>query len=109
MEKGKFEWRYGYPYLAAVLNFSQTWVLYGLVQFYVVAKGKPIHHFLGTSTFSEYAVAHVGSVAKIDPAAPLDKVCVLSCGIFTSLGAVINVAKPKKKGSSVVVFGLGGL
>ncbi|XP_070664971.1 alcohol dehydrogenase 1-like isoform X1 [Malus domestica] len=46
--------------------------------------GKPIYHFLGTSTFSEYTVCHVGSVAKINPAAPLDKVCVLSCGICTS-------------------------
>ncbi|KAJ9675163.1 hypothetical protein PVL29_024208 [Vitis rotundifolia] len=73
-----------------------------------IAKGKPIHHFLGTSTFSEYTVAHIGSVAKIDPAAPLDKVCVLSCGISTGLGAAINVAKPKK-GSSVAVFGLGAV
>ena len=56
----------------------------------------------------EYIVAHVGSVAKINPAAPLDKVCVPSCGISTSLGAVINVAKPKK-GSSVAVFGLGAV
>lgn len=72
------------------------------------AKGKPIYHFLGTSTFSEYTVAHVGSVAKINPAAPLDKVCVLSCGISTGLGAAINVAKPKK-GSSVAVFGLGAV
>lgn len=47
--------------------------------------GKPIYHFVGTSTFSEYTVAHVGSVAKINPAAPLDKVCILSCGISTGL------------------------
>lgn len=45
--------------------------------------GKPIYHFVGTSTFSEYTVVHVGCVAKINPAAPLDKVCVLSCGIST--------------------------
>ena len=45
--------------------------------------GQPIYHFLGTSTFSEYTVVHVGCVAKINPAAPLDKVCVLSCGIST--------------------------
>ena len=45
--------------------------------------GQPIYHFVGTSTFSEYTVLHVGSVAKINPAAPLDKVCVLSCGIST--------------------------
>ena len=45
--------------------------------------GKPIYHFVGTSTFSEYTVMHVGCVAKINPEAPLDKVCVLSCGIST--------------------------
>ena len=48
--------------------------------------GKPVYHFVGTSTFSEYTVVHVGCVAKINPAAPLDKVCVLSCGISTGEG-----------------------
>ncbi|RYR41709.1 hypothetical protein Ahy_A08g038116 isoform D [Arachis hypogaea] len=71
-------------------------------------KGKPIYHFVGTSTFSEYTVVHAGCVAKINPEAPLDKVCVLSCGICTGLGATINVAKPKP-GSSVAVFGLGAV
>ncbi|KAL8243280.1 hypothetical protein R6Q59_009538 [Mikania micrantha] len=70
--------------------------------------GKPIFHFVGTSTFSEYTVIHVGCLAKINPLAPLDKVCVLSCGISTGLGATLNVAKPKK-GSSVAVFGLGAV
>nr|AKC05449.1 ADH [Stipa purpurea] len=70
--------------------------------------GKPIYHFVGTSTFSEYTVMHVGCVAKINPEAPLDKVCVLSCGISTGLGASINVAKPPK-GSSVAIFGLGAV
>ncbi|KAL0432260.1 UNVERIFIED_CONTAM: Alcohol dehydrogenase 1 [Sesamum latifolium] len=70
--------------------------------------GKPIYHFLGTSTFSEYTVVHVGCVAKINPAAPLDIVCVLSCGISTGLGATLNVAKPTK-GSTVAVFGLGAV
>ncbi|KAK4273937.1 hypothetical protein QN277_017236 [Acacia crassicarpa] len=70
--------------------------------------GKPIYHFLGTSTFSQYTVVHAGCVAKIDPAAPLDKVCVLSCGICTGFGATVNVAKPKP-GSSVAVFGLGAV
>ena len=45
--------------------------------------GKPIYHFLGTSTFSEYIVVHSGCVAKINPAAPLNKVCILSCGVST--------------------------
>ncbi|KAJ4831504.1 hypothetical protein Tsubulata_004736 [Turnera subulata] len=70
--------------------------------------GQPIYHFVGTSTFSEYTVVHVGCVAKINPAAPLDKVCVLSCGISTGLGATLNVAKPPK-GSSVAIFGLGAV
>ncbi|WOH12384.1 hypothetical protein DCAR_0831887 [Daucus carota subsp. sativus] len=70
--------------------------------------GKPILHFVGTSTFSEYTVIHVGCVAKINPLAPLDKVCVLSCGISTGLGSTLNVAKPKK-GSTVAVFGLGAV
>jgi alcohol dehydrogenase class-P len=71
-------------------------------------KGKPIFHFVGTSTFSEYTVVHRGCAVKINPLAPLDKVCILSCGISTGLGATLNVAKPKK-GSSVAVFGLGAV
>ncbi|KAK1267166.1 Alcohol dehydrogenase 1 [Acorus gramineus] len=71
-------------------------------------KGQPINHFLGTSTFSEYTVLHVGCLAKINPSAPLDKVCVVSCGISTGLGATLNVAKPKR-GSVVAVFGLGAV
>ncbi|XP_020111228.1 alcohol dehydrogenase 3 [Ananas comosus] len=70
--------------------------------------GKPIYHFVGTSTFSEYTVVHVGCVAQINPLAPLDKVCVLSCGISTGLGATLNVAKPRK-GSTVAIFGLGAV
>ncbi|CAL5414663.1 unnamed protein product [Camellia sinensis] len=64
--------------------------------------GKPIFHFVGTSTFSEYTVVHIGCLAKINPLAPLDKVCVLR------FGATMNVAKPKK-GSTVAVFGLGAV
>ncbi|XP_031120917.1 alcohol dehydrogenase 1-like isoform X2 [Ipomoea triloba] len=70
--------------------------------------GKPIYHFVGTSTFSEYTTLHAGCVAKINPEAPLDKVCVLSCGISTGFGATVNVAKPTK-GSTVAIFGLGAV
>uniref|UniRef100_A0A804NL10 alcohol dehydrogenase n=1 Tax=Zea mays TaxID=4577 RepID=A0A804NL10_MAIZE len=70
--------------------------------------GQPIFHFVGTSTFSEYTVIHVGCLAKINPEAPLDKVCILSCGISTGLGATLNVAKPAK-GSTVAIFGLGAV
>ncbi|KAI8003828.1 Alcohol dehydrogenase 3 [Camellia lanceoleosa] len=69
---------------------------------------KPIFHFVGTFTFSEYTVVHVGCLAKINPLAPLNKVCVLSCGISTGFGATVNVAKPKQ-GSTVAVFGLGAV
>jgi len=70
--------------------------------------GKPVYHFLGTSTFSEYTVLHSGCVAKINPEAPLDKVCILSCGVSTGMGATLNVGKPKK-GSTVAIFGLGSV
>lgn len=56
-------------------------------------KGKKILQFVGTSTFSEYTVVNQRAVAKIDPSAPLDKVCLLSCGICTGYGAAVNTAK----------------
>ncbi|XP_030420277.1 alcohol dehydrogenase class-3 [Gopherus evgoodei] len=71
-------------------------------------KGKQIYHFMGTSTFSEYTIVADISVAKIDAAAPLDKVCLLGCGISTGYGAVINTAKVEP-GSTCAVFGLGGV
>jgi len=70
--------------------------------------GKPIFHYMGTSTFSEYTVMPEISVAKINPKAPLDKVCLLGCGITTGIGAVLNTAKVEA-GASVGVFGLGGI
>jgi S-(hydroxymethyl)glutathione dehydrogenase/alcohol dehydrogenase len=63
---------------------------------------------MGTSTFSEYTVLPEISVAKINPAAPLEKVCLLGCGITTGIGAVLNTAKVEP-GASVAVFGLGGI
>jgi S-(hydroxymethyl)glutathione dehydrogenase/alcohol dehydrogenase len=71
-------------------------------------KGKPILHFMGTSTFSEYTVLPEIAVAKINKAAPLDKVCLLGCGITTGIGAVLNTAKVTP-GASVAIFGLGGV
>jgi S-(hydroxymethyl)glutathione dehydrogenase/alcohol dehydrogenase len=70
--------------------------------------GKPVLHYMGTSTFSEFTVLPEISVAKINPRAPLDKVCLLGCGITTGIGAVLNTAKVAP-GSSVAVFGLGGI
>jgi S-(hydroxymethyl)glutathione dehydrogenase / alcohol dehydrogenase len=70
--------------------------------------GKKVLHFMGTSTFSEYTVLPEISVAKISKEAPLEKVCLLGCGITTGIGAVLNTAKVEP-GATVAVFGLGGV
>ncbi|VAW89181.1 S-(hydroxymethyl)glutathione dehydrogenase [hydrothermal vent metagenome] len=70
--------------------------------------GKTIYHYMGTSTFSEYTVVPEIALAKINKAAPLDKVCLLGCGVTTGIGAVLNTAKVEA-GSTVAVFGLGGI
>lgn len=71
-------------------------------------QGQPLFHYMGTSTFSEYTVVPEISLAKIHPQAPLDKVCLLGCGVTTGIGAVHNTAKVKA-GDQVAVFGLGGI
>jgi S-(hydroxymethyl)glutathione dehydrogenase/alcohol dehydrogenase len=71
-------------------------------------QGKTILHYMGTSTFSEYTVLPEIAIAKINPAAPLDKVCLLGCGITTGIGAVLNTAKVRA-GSTAAVIGLGGI
>jgi S-(hydroxymethyl)glutathione dehydrogenase / alcohol dehydrogenase len=71
-------------------------------------KGKTIHHYMGCSTFANYTVLPEIAVAKIRVDAPFDKVCYIGCGVTTGIGAVINTAKVEA-GSSVVVFGLGGI
>jgi len=70
--------------------------------------GAPLHHYMGCSTFSEYAVVPEISLAKIHPDAPHDKVCLLGCGVTTGIGAVHNTAKVQA-GDTVAVFGLGGI
>ncbi len=70
--------------------------------------GQPIYHYMGTSTFSEYTVLPEISLAKINKAAPLEKVCLLGCGVTTGMGAVMNTAKVKE-GDTVAIFGLGGI
>ncbi len=70
--------------------------------------GKPILHYMGCSTFSEYTVLPEIALARVNPAAPLEKVCLLGCGITTGIGAVLNTAKVEA-GASVAVFGLGGI
>src|SRR5580692_736723 len=70
--------------------------------------GKPVLHYMGCSTFSNYTVLPEIALAKIRPDAPFDKVCYIGCGVTTGVGAVVFDAKVEP-GSKVVVFGLGGI
>jgi S-(hydroxymethyl)glutathione dehydrogenase/alcohol dehydrogenase len=70
--------------------------------------GRQIHHYMGTSTFSNFTVVPEIALAKIRSDAPFDKVCYIGCGVTTGIGAVINTAKVEP-GARVVVFGLGGI
>ncbi len=78
----------------------------GTTRFY--QNGKPIYHYMGCSTFSEYTVLPEISLAKVNPEAPLEEVCLLGCGVTTGMGAVINTAKVEP-GATVAIFGLGGI
>jgi S-(hydroxymethyl)glutathione dehydrogenase/alcohol dehydrogenase len=71
-------------------------------------KGNPIYHYMGTSTFSEYTVLPEIALAKISKSAPLEKVCLLGCGVTTGIGAVLNTANVEA-GATVAIFGLGGI
>src|ERR1700709_2700672 len=71
-------------------------------------KGKPILHYMGCSTFANYTVMPEIALAKVREDAPFDKVCYIGCGVTTGIGAVLFTAKVET-GSTVVVFGLGGI
>jgi S-(hydroxymethyl)glutathione dehydrogenase / alcohol dehydrogenase len=70
--------------------------------------GRPIFHYMGCSTFAEYSVIPEIALAKVNPKAPLEKICLLGCGVTTGIGAVLNTAKVEA-GATVAVFGLGGI
>ena len=70
--------------------------------------GKPLHHYMGCSTFSNFTVLPEIAVAKVREDAPFDKICYIGCGVTTGVGAVINTAKVEQ-GATAVVFGLGGI
>merc|ERR1719219_1653811 len=78
----------------------------GTVRFH--CDGKDLYHFMGVSSFSEYTVCAEISVAKVDPYAPLDKVCLLGCGISTGYGAALNTADVEKE-STCAVWGMGAV
>ncbi|PIT53679.1 S-(hydroxymethyl)glutathione dehydrogenase/class III alcohol dehydrogenase [Snodgrassella alvi] len=71
-------------------------------------QGQPIYHYMGCSTFSEYTIVAEVSLAKINPEARHEQVCLLGCGVTTGIGAVHNTAKVQA-GDTVAVFGLGGI
>ncbi|KAI5937817.1 all-trans-retinol dehydrogenase [NAD(+)] ADH4 isoform X1 [Manis javanica] len=71
-------------------------------------KGKPVYHFMGTSTFSQYTVVSDINLAKVDDDANLKKICLIGCGFSTGYGAAINTAKVTP-GSTCAIFGLGGV
>ena len=72
------------------------------------AAGKPINIFSGCGVMAEYATLHVDNLVKIDPRVPLDRAALVGCAVTTGVGAVFNTAKVKP-GSSVAVFGCGGV
>ncbi|OIQ48416.1 MAG: S-(hydroxymethyl)glutathione dehydrogenase/class III alcohol dehydrogenase [Gammaproteobacteria bacterium MedPE] len=78
----------------------------GTTRFY--KDGEPIFHYMGCSTFSEYTVLPEISLAKVNPQAPLEEVCLLGCGVTTGMGAVMNTAKVEE-GDTVAIFGMGGI
>jgi S-(hydroxymethyl)glutathione dehydrogenase/alcohol dehydrogenase len=71
-------------------------------------EGKPIHHYMGCSTFANFTVLPEIAVAKVREDAPFDKICYIGCGVTTGVGAVLNTAKVEV-GSKAIVFGLGGI
>src|SRR5262249_3498114 len=70
--------------------------------------GKPLHHYMGCSTFANFTVLPEIAIAKIREDAPFDKVCYIGCGVTTGIGAVLNTAKVEP-GAKAIVFGLGGI
>ncbi|XP_055835790.1 protein LAZ1 homolog 1 [Solanum dulcamara] len=118
--EGKFEWRYAYPYLAVVLNFSQTWALYCLVQFYSVTKNKlapikPLAKFLVFKSivfltwWQGIAVAFLlsfgtfkGSLAQLLKTRIQDYIICIEMGIAALVHLYVFPAKPYKRGERCV-------
>ncbi|XP_048032402.1 alcohol dehydrogenase class-3-like isoform X4 [Megalobrama amblycephala] len=74
----------------------------------ITCKNQQVHQFIGISTFSEYTVVPEDNVTKIHPDAPLDRVCLLGCGVSTGYGAAVNTGNVDS-GSTCAVFGLGAV
>ncbi|XP_065632232.1 alcohol dehydrogenase-like 6 isoform X1 [Quercus suber] len=94
--------------ICEVLGLERRGVMHSDQKTRFSINGKPIYHYCAVSSFSEYTVVHSGCAVKVSPLAPLEKICLLSCGVAAGLGAAWNVADICK-GSTVVIFGLGTL
>ncbi|XP_052077620.1 alcohol dehydrogenase class-3-like [Mytilus californianus] len=85
-------------------NYANGLLMDGTSRFSI--RGKTVYHFFDTSTFSQYTVIPAISLVKVNPVAPLEKICLLGCGIPTGYGTAVNTA-PVKQGSVCAVWGLG--
>ncbi|KAK1257087.1 Alcohol dehydrogenase-like 6 [Acorus gramineus] len=92
--------------MCQVLGLERKGVMHSDQKTRFSIKGKPVYHYCGVSSFSEYTVVHSGCAVKISSAAPMEKICLLSCGAAAGLGAAWKVADVSE-GSTVVIFGLG--
>ncbi|MCD9561064.1 hypothetical protein HAX54_020021 [Datura stramonium] len=92
--------------ICQVLGLERKGVMHSDQKTRFSVKGKPVYHYCAVSSFSEYTVVHSGCAVKVSPIAPLDKICLLSCGAAAGLGAAWKVANISE-GSKVVIFGLG--
>jgi S-(hydroxymethyl)glutathione dehydrogenase/alcohol dehydrogenase len=95
------------PYLCSQASGSHL-MKDGTTRLTLKKDGRPVHHFLGVSTFAEYAVVSELAMVKVRDDAPLDKLCVVGCAVATGVGAVVNTARVTP-GKSVAVFGCGGV
>ncbi|MCZ6676058.1 MAG: Zn-dependent alcohol dehydrogenase [Candidatus Poribacteria bacterium] len=97
----------GYPNLCLKARNSAPGRLFdGTTRF--TKNGRPIHHFAWVASFAEYSVIPQESAIPIDKEIPLDKAALVGCSVTTGVCAVINTAQVRP-GSSVVVFGAGGI
>ncbi|KAK6921331.1 Alcohol dehydrogenase, N-terminal, partial [Dillenia turbinata] len=92
--------------MCQVLGLERRGVMHSDQKTRFSIKGRPIYHYCAVSSFSEYTVVHSGCAAKVSPIAPLEKICLLSCGVAAGLGAAWKVADISQ-GSTIVIFGLG--
>jgi len=70
--------------------------------------GSPVRQFIGISSYAEKMLLHENSIVRIDPDLPLDRVCLIGCGVLTGVGAALR-SSGLQAGQTVAVFGCGGV